>query len=131
MGMTTTDTRALDARVAELVMGWERWVPPSLAPCARLLEPGTVAVDGDGWRKDPDAPLHALTSVPAYTTSPAHDYEVLHHVRETWLHDEQYRFAKLLMSMWRERGRTVADAPMMRYLPGDYARAALAVVEGE
>lgn len=128
--MTTTDARELDARVAELVMGWRRWVPPAIAPYARLFEPG-FNMARNGWDQSDSAPLYEVLDhdAPLYTTDPSDDYEVLRHVRETWDTDAQYRFAHALAELYRPRKE--GNHPILRYMPGDYSRAALAVMEEE
>lgn len=121
--MTTTDARELDARVAEFVMGihlihdtaqvpdYYRGMGPYWAP--PVGEPGFA----EHW------------PIPHYTSNPAADYEVLRRVRETWLHNEQYLFANALAELYRPRKE--GNHPILRYIPGDYSRAALAVMEGE
>lgn len=107
--MPDTDTQSLDARVAEKVMGWQ-W-------CSEATER-----PGDIW-------------LPHFTGDPTADYSVLVHVRETWIFSKRRAFARDLVKLWQTRvplpnGEAEAmPGAAMRYLPGDYSRAALAVVE--
>lgn len=112
--MTTTDARELDARVAEKVMG--KRVDPDDCGC-------TDCLTGES--------LHP-GQVPDYLTDASADYEVLRHVRETWDARRLRRFSANLQAMWFDRQRDADESyPVVAYLPGDYARAALAVMEGE
>lgn len=43
--------------------------------------------------------------------------------------DAQYRFANALAEIYRSRKE--GSHPILRYIPGDYSRAALAAVDGE
>lgn len=123
--MTTTDARVLDARVAELVMGWRAvYVSPHGPLHPRVHEGPLDRLDfwdtSDGRRMPCGwSPI----------TDPAADYAVLRHVRETWDTDAQYRFAQALAELYRPRKE--GNHPILRYMPGDYSRAALAVMEGE
>lgn len=126
--------RETDARVAEHFFNnahWLRYDPwphheENFGPC-----------DGFG----PGGECSICTGIiarvpPAYTSDPAADYLVLQHVRETWNKARRYRFERALLLIWQDRrgpgievaGRTIA--PLARYCPGDYARAALAALDG-
>lgn len=66
----------------------------------------------------------------AFLTDPAADYLVLAHVREHWHANQLYIFSNALAYDWFARLPVVtnlADA-MLQYQPGDYARAAKAVL---
>jgi hypothetical protein len=107
------DRRELDARVATEIMGWKRGRP----------ERGEYP-----WRR-PDGSWHPSHVVPGYTSDPAADYEVLCHVRETWDGPKQAAMMERLTTMWAERSAEYLR--WLAYMPGDYSRAALAVMEGE
>lgn len=139
--MTITDARAMDARVAEMVMGWtwatlnpERY--PDTPPARFLISPEEAS---RSWNVPAtldlplDTPDHAWNSAPHYTTDTAADYEVLRHVRRFWSAEQRMRFGRVLVhKIWRGRwGNGWAMPAAMLYEPGDYARAALAVMEGE
>lgn len=120
-------TRALDVRVAEEVMGWQ---------AAYLLDGNVFAPRvHDGALEDldyfetPDRGRMPCGWSP--TTCAAEDYEVLEHVRETWGHSQRYVFGIELVGLWRKRTVESKDALVMRYRPGDYSRAALAVLDRE
>lgn len=67
-------------------------------------------------------------SLRAYTSDPAADYQVLLHVRENWDVEQQKKFSEELARMnsfyvsWFHHG-------LLGYKPGNWSRAALAVME--
>lgn len=115
---TTVDTRALDAEVAERVMGW-----------TEVREWGSGYVDRPDGMGGISPTGKCIEDIPSCLTDPAADYEVLRHVRETWDHSRQYQFAHALAELYRSRKE--GRHPVVRYQPGDYSRAALAALNGE
>lgn len=109
--MTTAEARELNERVAEKVLGWRRG-RSERGEAPWILPDGVTA-----W------------TVRYFTTDAAADYEVLCHVRETWDGPARYAMMKRLTTMWLER--CVEFERWLAYMPGDYSRAALAVMEGE
>ena len=109
-------TREQDARVAEL-MGCESRRPSGL---------------GNTWLWKPHG---YATDLPRFTTDASADYLVLKWVLESWSKDRLLRFSEGLYDLWDARAAESdprgddrwIDA--MLYTPGDYSRAALAVVE--
>lgn len=70
--------------------------------------------------------------LPEFATDAAADYETLRMVRKTWDERQQTRVHQSLGRLWAARSG-VSPYPCwpMRYEPGDYSHAALAVVIGE
>lgn len=99
-------SQEIDAKVATLVMGLNG---------AEMLEDEQMF------------PNHG--ALPRYTTDPCDDYEVLVHVRDTWGFDRMKRLDEEIESIWKHRAHIDLYEHHTRYEPGDYARAALAVVE--
>lgn len=72
--------------------------------------------------------------VPRYGDDPAADYAVLKHVREHWVERKLLRMRRWLSALWKGRADDAMDTndPMnltpLYYEPGDYSRAALAVL---
>lgn len=144
--MTTTDARALDASpeldervcVALGIPGRATYFASNDGGnSGYLFSPYRSEVEefiaGYRQRMPDSAParceVHTSTVYPAVSSDPAADYEVLRHVRETWDTDAQYQFAHALAELYRPRKE--GNHPILRYMPGDYSRAALAVMEGE
>lgn len=118
-------SREQDARVAELVMGWRlvngragaMWKSPTMSVASHGQEP------------------------PRYTTDPACDYQVLEHVREKWSQSQVCAVRDELALAWSrraseqdKRATSVSDFAVhgcTQYEPGDFALAALAVIEKE
>ncbi len=106
-------SRELDAKVAELVMGWD------------------FVSEGYGrapiFQHVPDLRY----PVPPYTTNASDDYEVLKHVRETWSDpDMVLGFQDSLNELWDARWKGGPNLTIAYYYePGDYSIAALAVKE--
>lgn len=59
----------------------------------------------------------------------ADDYRVLLKVRETWQRGDKTLFAAHLTELWRTRCK-VGENIVEQYVPGDYSRAAIAVLKG-
>jgi hypothetical protein len=105
------DRRELNERIATEILGWRR-------SRAEYGEAPWILPDGvTAW------------TVRYFTTDPTADYEVLRHVRETWEQGMIHRYGEALYRIWRHRSMFMDVG--MRYEPGDYSRAALAVMEGE
>lgn len=107
--------RALDARVARLIMGWR----------PRIVRDRSAAPSNGSPGLD----------VPRYTSDPAADYEVLRRVRETWSYALNVEFARQLERTWKDHlytgvARTFSSWACC-YQPGDYARTALKTLERE
>ena len=133
-------SREQDARVAELVMGWTAYAEQrGKYRLAVVVSPG----DRPPWMKtrDPEPERYeqigAVEAVkmgffgigfPEYTRDPGADYTVLERVRG-WGRAEQDWFYEALGTIWVDE-RRCDELPALAYQPGDYARAALAVVEG-
>lgn len=154
-----SESRALDARVAERVMRldvrgftyayqcegtWtvtnrdngESWIGDGRGS----MQP--VYVVAPHWLEDiePDAelfngcPILGLEVVPFYSTDPADDYEVLKRVRETWSDEMAGAFADHLERTWHERSGVGPEYERRAvlacvYEPGDYSRAAISVMQ--
>ena len=125
--MTSPD---FNARVAELVMGWKprggglfwqqnesrmRLIRDSVIHLKRI-EMTLAEYDEYKFLFSPD-------------TDPTADYSVLVKVRETWSKIKQAAFLVVLEDIMCQRTLGAA-LRLLAYEPGDYARAALAVVEG-
>ena len=101
----------LDALVAKEVMGWEWhekfmcWYPPGI---------GATLAESRSPRE-----WHPTSNV-------FNDYEVLVRVRETWDERKLTEFARALDGGWC-KGYCIPFG-YVRYQPGDYSRAALAVL---
>ena len=69
---------------------------------------------------------------PSYTTSADADYTVLQLVRETWSFSKRWRFcghlAEQLITSALGHKSEAFPGWLLRYVPGDFAKAALAVV---
>ena len=100
-------SREIDARVAELVMGWK----PDKKNSGAWIPPGKEPLRSGYYTAQPGS----------FTTDPAADYEVLKHVREKWGSTAVGHFIANLGDMWGERGYNCA----LWYQPGDYNKAAL------
>lgn len=136
------EARAINARVAELVMGFE-WRRSPLRDVAlkALVRPDKCPSYGP-LQGDEIQAYDYDQFCPRYLTDPAADYEVLRHVRETW---DPARFRAFMAELRRiQAARLNAFMDSRRwglypdgarseamYEPGDYSRAALAVMEGE
>jgi len=105
-----------DIDVAEKVMGWTKWTTRS----GKFLA-------WDGWFDS-----NSCERKWSPTKHPDHDYIVLEHVRNHWTAIQMTGFVLHLRRAHYDRQwpMTVIQTEM-GYLPGDYARAALAVVESE
>ena len=128
-----TAARELDAQVAEKVLGWERTQEPY---------PGSNM--GAWFRPTKEYQEYEGKEILGCTAPsmerPENDYFVLMHVRENWLSPNLNLFPEAFTRLWAERA--VADGELdhiddegcvgswlaIYYRPGDYARAALAVV---
>jgi len=106
--------------VAEKVMGWRRVNGGWLGGWGydRNLPGDLVGMGGLDWRPDESANDDCL---------------VLRHVRKTWPPFRLLAMSEELARVWCKAcfGSGGASPQMLVYQPGDYARAALAVVEGE
>lgn len=147
--MTKTEARKLDGRIAVELFGW-RWYARADVRGNELAELWPQDETGRGSRgprllgKTPgDVPLAydwdrhwinrdiAEIVVPKFMTKPAADYDVLRRVRVAWDRDRRSRFVNALRALWQKRSGP-DDELELRYEPGDYSRAALAVLdEGE
>jgi hypothetical protein len=110
--------RALDAAVAERVMGWtdlrDEWVRGVDVPGRNML-----------FGFDPECKRRAM--VEYYHADIAADYAVLVRVRETWDARSRRKFRDAIEQLWcrdEESGPAWKIGPLT-YRPGDYARAAL------
>lgn len=132
--------------VAERVMGWRR--PrvgianrPPFPAHGRYWDDNDPPEDVENWRSDffwcaPDGSRWDEPPDPASNTRSCDgDYQVLKYVRDNWAfafreEGKAYRFMEVLRSIWRERcpGDGVVFSTIA-YEPGDYATAALCVVE--
>jgi hypothetical protein len=72
---------------------------------------------------------------PAYTSDASADYSVLAKVRETWDDVDLFNFGSALAGLWRRLNELPLGCEMRKcgmqhlmYEPGDYSRAALAVL---
>lgn len=110
---TTTD-RELDARIDSELMGYQTWWEQ-------------CPVDNT-WEVYRQTPSGWVDPVDYYTSNPGADYEVLRHVREKWSRVYQGRFADALYRVWHE-DRGYDEEPCMAYEPGDWSRAAIAVID--
>lgn len=117
----------VNAAVAEKVMKWRHHRAESVEWMAR-----------DHWETDRRG--YVVVDKWNPLTSPTDDYEVLKKVRESWSPVDQRRMSDILNEIWAQHRLDdihskpkVVDYPYLDllYEPGDYARAALAVVEGE
>ena len=105
--------REIDALVAEKVMGWS------------AIEEVSPALPFIGQPPERDEPGFY---VPAFTTDPRSDYDVLCKVREKWEGQQQGDFALAVYTIWHSRQATSLMAfawPALLYEPGDYSIAAL------
>ena len=136
-----------DACVAVAVFGW-KWFSMSRGDSWIAREPEYV----DGMlkaRNEPpeNAPLHFANNLPRYTTDPAADYSVFCEVRK-WDGDACHAFwdalGDILQGKFNEFLAGNGFGPQKRddysgdplnmmawYQPGDYSRAALAVLKAE
>lgn len=132
--MTNSDTRELDAWVAEHVMGWvwcryevdEHEYAFILKPPDKV-EPDNVVVEYKGGTVNA---YYLLQFSP--TTNSIDDYEVLKHVRENWDRGPENKFLAQLRDQVNERrpfGRVSCEYSPLYYEPGDYSRAAKAAME--
>jgi hypothetical protein len=69
--------------------------------------------------------------IPFYSSYAGNDYEVLVHVRETWKPEERMSFEVALQRITSEKFGAISGITFRRssYEPGDYSKAALAVME--
>lgn len=111
------DTRKLDGLIAEQVFATDKW---------------SVWWDNydDEISDEGESPVRqgyaVYDSVPHYTTDAAADYLVLVHVRESWDQEKRHLFEVNLEGIWLKRNRWYTTP--VWYEPGDYSRAALAVL---
>lgn len=66
-----------------------------------------------------------------YTTDPAADYSVLEKVRKTWDLQQIRALSASLRYIWHERKEATPYPMETFYQPGDYSRAALAVLKAK
>lgn len=154
--MTQLTDREIDAACAEKVMGITHIKPqhcyqdpsgcglspydpdeidmggfdPAVHPCS-LINPEQNA--GGEF----DVPSF-YRPIPFYTTSASDDYRVLEHVRGEWNERLFHLFQIEITAIWREQvvkatqtSKWLQFAFGAHYRPGDYARAALAVLEAK
>ena len=108
-------------RIAE-ILGWKFLgagsgyeIPRSLSP-----DPGFIYYPKNGtW----EMPNGSQCSLPAFTSDPTADYQVLEWVRENTIREKH---ADELWSIWHIRAGNTGYLPSL-YLPGDYSRALLAL----
>lgn len=134
----TNEVRVLDARVAQRVMGADiviERLDDENGSRTRIthIDASGAKRTREHWNDSHDG--YAAWGLgdpwPNYTTDAADDYAVLERVRETWGHSARFLFGLKLLAIWRKRGGPMSE-PILRYEPGDYSRAALAVLdEGE
>jgi hypothetical protein len=125
--------READAKVAELVMGFTR-TPVRVKGSTNYgdcwLQPDAPEIDGQWTAHE----LHVYYAPRFYTTDPAADYQVLAHVREKWGAEHHCAMRDELKMAWERRAHDSDKAEVWgptQYRPGDYSRAALAVIEKE
>lgn len=133
----TTD-RATDARVAEKVMGWQRWEKPG-EHGPEVFHPNTArALERMGYVRTNKPLADGAECGPAYTSDPAADLSVLEHVRTTWDLPALTQFVAALSGIYAERWRADSNrvSPSnpaiehtMYHRVGDYSRAALAALD--
>ncbi|GAG51501.1 unnamed protein product [marine sediment metagenome] len=118
---------ALNARVAEKVMGWtmhEHHPMPLLGTGRHWKRPDGSRVDR--WHGQS---VIGEDQCWPFSTDPAADYEVLEVVRK-WPEEPREAFCEALRDIWNER-RAEAGYPSLGailYKPGDYSRAALKAI---
>ncbi|MFH1603177.1 MAG: hypothetical protein ABIH03_04650 [Pseudomonadota bacterium] len=139
--MTDNET---DAAVAREVMGLngvelghaDYWFNP--CQCGYHAERGGMC-----GRNDKPAYIYRSTEaerwdfVPCYTSDVAADYEVLDHVRRNWKSELVCDFRDSVKCTWDARAQSYTRGDgigvwgLTQYQPGDYARAALAIIRIE
>lgn len=140
--------REQDEQIAEKLFGW-KWYhgydsgePGNRGAYSLLMEQGAF----DSWcrrfgpsEEFPGFPINKLSQgCPPYTSDAGADYLVLCHVREKWALGQQMAFNAALHDMLvdndydarRNKGAKLS-APLIRYEPGLYSQAALAVLNQE
>lgn len=120
------------AEVAERVMGWTFYERIAFNGIREVYaaRPGNPLPDGN-WTEVPYKRWQyawQMGAVPEFFEDPSADYSVLEQVRETWSGDDLTAFSRKLHEGWC--GEYCIAFPFTDYKPGDYARAALAVVRG-
>lgn len=116
----TIGDRAVDAEVAERVLGWQACHDPECEGCdAPVIRDGVRAI-----ASRPDEPEEAFQP----TADANDDFAVLRHVRETW--SKPYRDRCYEHWRWRLRERDPHQIPLpMKMQEGDWAGAALAALD--
>jgi hypothetical protein len=123
---TQADTAAVE-RLAREVMGWELSPPPPRS----TLRGFKGDPDSLRWWKADGAPVANLAGWDPFADANA-DLQVLERVRETWGPGRQKELGDQLRLAWMARWGYQADTPEhLRYQAGDYARAALAVLDAQ
>lgn len=103
---------------------------------ARLVMPGLGCVAIREW-KEITFTGYQKENLPAYTSDPAADYQVLVKVRETWDDMDMNEFSRQVCKQCKIRLGTdyVTDGTvwifLQGYTPGAYSRAALAVLKAK
>lgn len=124
-------SREVDAKVAELVMGWG-WFLIHSGGFAYLCDPKSDGLTGFINGQDKPAPVGterlddvetSFPFLPEFTTDPTADYAVLVRVRETWDYAARERMDTELARVWDARG-----LEHLAYEPGDFSKAALAAL---
>jgi hypothetical protein len=124
--------RELDALVAEKVMGWRWWIHYHTDSCRSLY---VAQSSKNGYHKEWDGTHLAednrdFACAQEFTTDASADCVVLKHVVANWNREDRVSLDYWLSKLQEDRkggdGRPLTDR--MAYNPGDYSRAALAVV---
>lgn len=142
-----------DAEVGRLVMGYEgepfhfcthdgqamsAWVDRRDGPWYTLRDLQEWLADHHSRGIHKELWIETQQRFPKYTTDPAADYSVLVKVRETWDQMRLLYFGAALDDLWARLHKMPLGCEMrqcgmrqLTYQPGDYSRAALAVLKAE